>query len=209
MLVAFSALTLLVGRQEGHLACKNWVVGCWRGYLSGARCRLAYGPADATATHLSLASVKSRLVLPFWYRLTRVVLDKGSLNGCVCVCVRACVRVCLYTRFWFVEKIAMGYFLVQSVFVHSFTALTLLVGHQEEHPACKNRVMGCWCGYLSGARWRLFASQNTHRLLPRLNPDWILPFWYQLTWVVLEKRPLNRCSSISLCSFVHVCTVNW
>jgi len=36
---------------------------------------------------LSLASVKSRLVLPFWYRLTRVVPDKGSLNVCVCVCV--------------------------------------------------------------------------------------------------------------------------
>ena len=24
--------------------------------------------------------------LPFWYRLTRVVPDKGPLNGCVCVC---------------------------------------------------------------------------------------------------------------------------
>ena len=34
---------------------------------------------------LSLASVKSRLVLPFWYRLTRVDPEKGSLNGCVCV----------------------------------------------------------------------------------------------------------------------------
>ena len=34
---AFSALTLLVGRQEGHPACKT-VVGCWHGYLSGARC---------------------------------------------------------------------------------------------------------------------------------------------------------------------------
>jgi len=33
------------------------------------------------------ASVKSRLVLPFWYRLTRVVPEKGPLNGCVCVCV--------------------------------------------------------------------------------------------------------------------------
>ena len=33
---------------------------------------------------LSLAPVKSRLVLPFWYRLTRVVPDKGSLNVCVC-----------------------------------------------------------------------------------------------------------------------------
>jgi len=52
---AFSALMLLVGRQEGHLACKkNSVVGCWRGYLSGARCRLAYGPADANATRCLL-----------------------------------------------------------------------------------------------------------------------------------------------------------
>jgi len=36
---------------------------------------------------LSLASVKSRLVLPFWYRLTWVVPEKGPLNECVCVCV--------------------------------------------------------------------------------------------------------------------------
>ena len=90
----FSALTLLVGWQEGHPACnktewwgadvcvracvrvivllpsvlwccwlggrkgiwpvKNWVVGCWHGYLSEARCRLAYGPADAIATHCLL-----------------------------------------------------------------------------------------------------------------------------------------------------------
>ena len=34
---------------------------------------------------LSLASVKSRLVLPFCYRLTWVVPEKGPLNGCVCV----------------------------------------------------------------------------------------------------------------------------
>jgi len=27
------------------------------------------------------------LVLPFWYRLTQVVPEKGPLNGCVCVCV--------------------------------------------------------------------------------------------------------------------------
>ena len=37
------------------------------------------------------ASVESRLVLPFLYWLTRVVPDKGPLNGRVCVCV--CVLV--------------------------------------------------------------------------------------------------------------------
>jgi len=80
---AFSALTLLVGRQEGHPACKNRVVGCCRGYLSGVRCRLAYMPSWCHCHSLSRASVKSRLVLPFWYRPTLVVLEKGPLNGCV------------------------------------------------------------------------------------------------------------------------------
>jgi len=56
-------LTLLVGRQEEASVCKNSVMRCWRGCLSAARCTwFAYGPADATATPLFLASLKSRLV---------------------------------------------------------------------------------------------------------------------------------------------------
>jgi len=77
-----------LGDRKGIRPVKNWVVGYWHGYLSGARCRLAYGPADATATH-SLASVKSRLVVPFWYRLIRVVPEKGAvcmLNVIVSMC---------------------------------------------------------------------------------------------------------------------------
>jgi len=46
----FSALTLLVGRRNEHPACKKLNGGCWHGYLSGARCRFAYGPADPSAT---------------------------------------------------------------------------------------------------------------------------------------------------------------
>jgi len=30
----------------------------------------------------SLASLKSTLVLPFWYRFTQAVLEKRPLNGC-------------------------------------------------------------------------------------------------------------------------------
>jgi len=71
--------------RKGIQPVKNWVVGCWRGYLSGARCRLAYGPADATATHCLLFSVKSRLVFPFWYRLTWVVPEKAVKHVCVCI----------------------------------------------------------------------------------------------------------------------------
>ena len=57
-----SALTLLVGWQEGHPACKTL---SWRGYLSGARCRVVYGPADATATHCLLLQSN-----PDWFYLS-------------------------------------------------------------------------------------------------------------------------------------------
>ena len=39
--------------------------------------------ADATATKSYLAAIKSRLVLPFWCRLTQVVLENRPLNGCL------------------------------------------------------------------------------------------------------------------------------
>ena len=43
-----------LGGKKGIWLVKNWVLGCWCGYLSGARCRLVYGPADAIATHCLL-----------------------------------------------------------------------------------------------------------------------------------------------------------
>jgi len=50
---AFSALKLLVGWQEGHPACKK-LSGGMLAWLSWMRCRLAYSPADAIATHYLL-----------------------------------------------------------------------------------------------------------------------------------------------------------
>ena len=35
----------------------------------------------------------------------------------------------------------------------------------------------------------------------------VLPFWYRLTQVVLEKRPLNRCSSSGSSSLFVFCVV--
>jgi len=61
----FSTSMLLVGRQEGIRPVKNWMVGCWHGYLSEARYRLAYGPADATATHCLLLQHN-----PDWFYLS-------------------------------------------------------------------------------------------------------------------------------------------
>jgi len=41
-----------LGGRNSIWPVKNWVMRCWCGYLSGAKCRwFAYGPADATSTH--------------------------------------------------------------------------------------------------------------------------------------------------------------
>jgi len=68
------------------------VVGYWRGYLSRARCRIVHMASLCHCHSLSLASIKSRLVLPFWYRLTRVVPEKRAVKR-VCVCVCVCVSM--------------------------------------------------------------------------------------------------------------------
>jgi len=81
----FSALTLLVGRQEGHPACNKLSGGLLAWLSVWSEVQTCIWPSWCHCHWLSLASVKSRLVLPFWYRHTRVVLEKGPLNGCVCV----------------------------------------------------------------------------------------------------------------------------
>jgi len=78
-------LTLLVGRQEEHPACKKLSseVLAWLSVWSEVQ--TCIWPSWCQCHSLSLAPVKSRLVLPFWYRLTWVVPEKGPLNRCVCV----------------------------------------------------------------------------------------------------------------------------
>jgi len=81
----FSALTLLVGRQEGHPACKKLSGGVLAWLSAWSEVQTCIWSSWCHCNSLSLASVKSRLVLPFWYRLTWVFPEKGPLNGCVCV----------------------------------------------------------------------------------------------------------------------------
>ena len=70
-------ITLLVGRQEEHPACKKiWVMRL------SVVCVVVCLEPGADCLHMVHASFKSRLVLPFWYWLTPVVLEKRTLNGC-------------------------------------------------------------------------------------------------------------------------------
>ena len=84
--ISFSALTLLVGRQEGHPACKkNWVVGCWHGYQYGVRYRLAAQlmPLPLTVSCFSEIQIGFTFLVP-------AHLDSPGKRAvkrvCVCVC---------------------------------------------------------------------------------------------------------------------------
>ena len=64
---------------------------------------------DADLHMAQLMPVKSRLVLPFRYRLTRVVLDKWPLKGCVCVTLQAFIfatngSTTLIKKYWYSDS---------------------------------------------------------------------------------------------------------
>ena len=85
---AFSAFILLVWQQERHPACKVtecW--GCWRGYLSGARCRLTWHMAQL-------------MPLPFPF----LVPPHPGCPGKRAV-KRVCVHACVYVNYKFMELI--------------------------------------------------------------------------------------------------------
>jgi len=62
---AFSALTLLVGRQEGHTACKKLSSGLLAWLSAWSEVQTCIWPSWCHCHSLSLASVKSRLVFTF------------------------------------------------------------------------------------------------------------------------------------------------
>ena len=90
--IAFSALTLLVGWQEGHPACKKQSGGVLVWLSVWSKVQTCIWPSWCHCHSLSPASLKSRLVLPFCYRLTWVVPEKGPLNGFVFCGLRCNLR---------------------------------------------------------------------------------------------------------------------
>ena len=90
-LFAFSALTLLVGRQEGHPACKNerWGTGMVICLERDADLHMAQlVPRPLTVS----CFIKIQIGFTFLVPAHPGSLRKRAVK-CVCVCVRACVRV--------------------------------------------------------------------------------------------------------------------
>jgi len=103
-----SALTLLVGWQEEHPACKKtewWDAGMVMCLGQGADLHMT----QLMPLHTISCSSKSRLVLPFWCRLIQVVLDKiqagRKMIVCVCMCSAVLLSLCdLLLVFWCVGE---------------------------------------------------------------------------------------------------------
>ena len=84
--IAFSGLTLWLDVRKSIRPVKIewWGVGVVVCLERGADClHMVQLMPLHPLTPSSLASFKSILVLPFWYRLTQVVLEKRLLNGCI------------------------------------------------------------------------------------------------------------------------------
>ena len=72
-----------LGGRKGIWPVKNMSGGVLVWLSVWSEVQICIWPSWYHCHPLSVASVKSRLVLPFWYRLTWVVTDKGLLNVCV------------------------------------------------------------------------------------------------------------------------------
>jgi len=105
------------GDRKGIRPVKNWVVGCWHGYLSGARCTasemtytVSSGALNSTPIQsnadLHMAQLMplplnvscfSKIQIGFTFLVPAHLGSPGrrALNGCVCACVHACVVHCV------------------------------------------------------------------------------------------------------------------
>ena len=76
-----------LGGRKGIRPVKNWVVRCWLGYLSGARCRLAYAqlmPLPLTVSCFSKIQIGFTFLVPAHPGSPG---HRAVKRVCVCVCV--------------------------------------------------------------------------------------------------------------------------
>jgi len=101
-LQCFDTVGWVAGRASGMQ--KTWVMGSWHGYLSGARCRLAYGPANATGFCFS------KILFGFTF-LIPAHLDspsKGAIKCVVCLHLNLNYEIVCYILV-FVDNFASSY----------------------------------------------------------------------------------------------------
>jgi len=84
-----------LGGRKGIWPVKHWVVGCWHGYLSGARCRLAYGLADATVSCFSKIQIGFTILVLAYLDSPR---QRAVKLECMCVMCVYCMSEIKYNK---------------------------------------------------------------------------------------------------------------
>ena len=107
----------------------------------------------------------------------------------LCIAMNCCKHIvcpCIVISFSCIREIYIfcckfrGTFLNDLVIVIAFSVLTLLVGRQKDHPACKNLSdevlvwLSVWSKVQTVCIWSSWCHciPKPHHLLPNLNPDW-------------------------------------
>jgi len=98
-LVCLVLVRRLAGKNVSEILCRVGHTKCLQCFdavgWAAARCRLAYGPADATATAVSCFSenqIGFTFLVPAYLGSPE---QRAVKRVCVCACVRACVRACV------------------------------------------------------------------------------------------------------------------
>ena len=82
---------------------------------------------------------------------------------------------------------------ITTLMIWLFSALTLMIGSQEEHAALKTWLMRYWHGYLSGARckWLAYGPADATATPSSLLQKNCLTVWYRLTRLSWKKDPIR------------------
>jgi len=151
---------------------------CWCGYLSGARCRLfAYDPADASASNnptISCLTLCCLRIITLWTFFCTHLLILCSYSNNVFF-LPYILRHILPSVLW--QRWLGGRKGIRPVKKQSGGVLAWLPVWSEVQTC----IWPSWC--------------DCHSLsLAPVKSTLVLPFWYRLTQVFLEKRPFNGCS---------------
>ena len=182
---AFSALTQLAGHHLGvyiRLACNNWVMRCCAVICLQPD---ADGPADATHARLTALFpglprwAGTRKVKPIWILLKQETVSGSSIRWAMCKSAPRSREITMPTPH------------------HSvFTGWMLFLPPNQQCQSTEGKVQ------------LMPMHPKTSPSLASFKSKLVLPFWYQLTQVVLKKRLLNRRSSttyVTMSVFYTVC----
>jgi len=183
---------------------------CWRGCLSGAKCKqFAYGPADAIATPSSLASVIYRMVFT-----TRCTIVQSAVLRSHVVSPFVCPPVTLvdYNHTgWKSWKLIARTISPTSLLFAAQRSSTYSQGNMEKFwgenvHSTSTSVTSGWLEsterhVILGGHVAVCLLLSVHRAVIFVIAQLSCPVWCQLTQVVLKKRPLNGRSVITISKF--------